>query len=240
MITEGLRDEGFPGTYSMASFNEAFSVLHESMGMSSSDGEPLLAVACSHKAMIMGMANALILSPEQHEQFVNSLKKRSICEQLIIRSALAAKQASTTGELMVSSLIRGCAIRYKNSPGELEFFSKYFQEAEDECGYSVQTPISVWIRDADLFSRAVCRMKPSIGNDLINRLNPDDVQASRDLCQELSIKTTGKDSVVFCNHHWKENLGHGEFYRRSPAYIDQIITMVDLIVWRNILAENAF
>ena len=238
MITDGLRGEGFPATYSMSALKKAFSVLHESLGMTSINGEPLLAVASSHKAMIMGMANASLLSSEQHKQFVNSLAKRPICEQLIIKSALAAKQASTSGELMVSSIIRGCAIRYKDSPAELEYFATYFQEAEDQCGYSLKTPISVWIHDADVYSRAVRRMKPSIGKDLISRLDPDDIQASRDLCQELFLQTIGKDAVAFCNYHWNENLGNGDFYAKSPAYIDQIITMIDLIVWRNLLSEE--
>ena len=72
----------------------------------------------------------------------------------------------------------------------------------------------------------------------MQKLDPEDIQASRDLCEELSLQTIGKDSVGFCNYHWEDNLGNNDFYARSPAYIDQIITMVDLISWRNILAEN--
>lgn len=239
IITQGMRNEGFPATYSMTSIKAAFSVLHESVGMESNPGgDPLLAVACSHKAMILGMANAMILSQEQRQQFARSIDRRPICEQLIIKSTVASKHAATTGELMVSSIVRGCAYRYKDSPREFEYFAKYFQEAEEDCGYSLDTPISTWIQDADRYSKAVCRMKPSIGRDILQGCASGDIKASRDLCGELANQTASNDAVVFCNYHWKENLGNSDFYKRSPAYIDQIITMVDLIVWRNILEKN--
>jgi len=237
MITEGLRGDGFPETYSMSALKNAFSVLHESLGMESNDGEPPLAVASSHKAMIMGMANASLLTDLQKQKYVDSIDDRSLCEQLIIKSALAAKKAKTTGELMVSSIIRGCTYKYDGYPRELEFFASYFQEAEEEGNLSLNSPVIYWIKDAEAYSRAICRIKPQAVRALLEE-HLEGMEASRRLFKNLLDAVPDGDEVETCKYYWENSLGNRCFNEITPTVVDQILILVDLIVWRNILAEN--
>jgi hypothetical protein len=238
MLTADLRKEGFPVTYSTAAIQSVFKALHESLGMKyDADQGPIQAVACSHKGMIMGMANASLLTDLQKQKYIDSIDDRSLCEQLIIKSALAAKKAKTTAELMVSSIIRGCTYKYDGYPLELEFFASYFQEAEQEGNLSLNSPVISWIKDADAYSKAICRIKPQAVQSILEE-HREGVEASIRLFKNLLDAVPDGDEVETCKYYWENRLGNGCFNEITPTVVDQILILVDLIVWRNILAEN--
>jgi hypothetical protein len=224
--------------FSTPSLIEFFRAFYEFAGLQrGSHSQPRETLAHCFNAVDFAHACAAGLNNSEREAFLSSVETKPYFEQLIIKSANAARVASKTGELMTAPLVRACTLKYKGFPNETNFFATYYQEAVDRGGLTITNQITDWIRDADTYSRTVAKLKPGIPMEMIEE-HLEGMAATIDLFKEIEAAVPEYEPVAWCEYYWNHNLGYGAFHEINLLSLDKILILVDLIMWRNLMQSG--
>jgi len=199
--------------------------------------QPSETLAISLNAVDLGHACAAEMDSVEREAFLITVDTKPYFEQLIIKSAHAARSAHTSCELMISPLIRSCILKYKGFPKEFDFFASYYQEAETRSNLTFLTKTSVWVLDADAYSKAVTKIKPAVAAEIIDE-HLEGMVEILDLLNEIKAAVPDDDAISLCEYYWSKHLGYAGFDEVNILAIDKILILVDLIVWHNFIKSQ--
>jgi len=233
-----LRQQDPKRAFSTPSLIEFFRAFYEFAGLQrGSHPQPRETLAYSFNAVDFAHACASGMDASERAAFQSAVESKPYFEQLIIKSANTARLAPKTGELMTAALFRACTLKYRGFPKETDFFATYYQEAVDRGGLIITTKITDWIRDADIYSRTVAKLKPGISMEMIEE-HLEGMAATIALFKEIKAAVPEYEAAAWCEYYWNHTLGYGAFHEINLLSLDKILILVDLIMWRNLMQSG--
>ena len=218
-------------------------VLHQTLGLDiTQSDDPELLFGLADRALWLGAGVAMARDEKSSAWMTAASQGMARAESTLITSLLDADAAETTGQLMISTLLKLCLQKYESGTTEAEVFGSYFEQALADGGLCQDDPPERWYADAFVFAGALVDEHPEIGRAVLQSVDEETIAYSQEICQECcggpEVEVTEDVALQAAQTFVEKRQG----YHRVPSIrlwnLDRILHGVDLIVWAVLLEAS--